>query len=151
MAAFFVPNIFLALTKKEMVDKLLKVEWLGKLLLRIGIALYMWSVVFLSFKFDKDNLWMALIMVYLVVIPGLSLLHYKNPKTGIIGGIGSFVFFLASAIVLVITDLSSNISWSFIYLHIIKDVLLMFGSLILIGESLKEMVREKITAPFPKR
>ncbi|MGY6743628.1 MAG: hypothetical protein ACXIUQ_12895 [Cecembia sp.] len=120
------------------------------MLLRIGIAIYMWSVVLLSFKFDKENLWMALLMAYLVVIPGLSLLHYRNAKTGMIGGIGSLLFFLASAIVLVVTDLSANVAWPLIYLHIIKDVLLIFGSLILIGESLKEMVRDRITAPFPK-
>lgn len=133
-----------------MVNRIIKIEFFGKMLLRIGIAIYMWSVVLLSFKFDKENLWMALLMAYLVIIPGLSLLHYRNARTGMIGGIGSFLFFLASAIVLVVTDLSSNVSWPLIYLHIIKDVLLIFGSLILIGESLKEMVRDRITAPFPK-
>lgn len=133
-----------------MVNRIIKIEFFGKMLLRIGIAIYMWSVVLLSFKFDKENLWMALLMAYLVVIPGLSLLHYRNAKTGMIGGIGSLLFFLASAIVLVVTDLSANVAWPLIYLHIIKDVLLIFGSLILIGESLKEMVRDRITAPFPK-
>jgi|GEM_PF-2948805 len=133
-----------------MVNRIIKIEFFGKMLLRIGIAIYMWSVVLLSFKFDKENLWMALLMAYLVVIPGLSLLHYRNARTGMIGGIGSLLFFLASAIVLVVTDLSANVAWPLIYLHIIKDVLLIFGSLILIGESLKEMVRDRITAPFPK-
>ncbi|EKB50932.1 hypothetical protein [Cecembia lonarensis] len=133
-----------------MVNKLVKVDFFGKMLLRIGIALYMWSVVLLSFKFDKENLWMALLMAYLVVIPGLSLLHYRNAKTGLIGGIGTLLFFLASSIVLIVTDLSANVSWTLIYLHIIKDILLLFGSLILIGESLKEIVKDRITAPFPK-
>jgi uncharacterized membrane protein YkgB len=134
-----------------MVDKLLKVENWGKLLLRIGIAIYMWSVVLLSFKLDKDNFWLALVMAYLVIIPGLSLLHFKNPKTGLIGGIGTAIFFLGSALVLIITDLSANVNWTLIYLHIVKDLLLLFGSIILIGESIKEMIREKITAPFPKK
>lgn len=133
-----------------MVNRIIKIEFFGKILLRIGIAIYMWSVVLLSFKFDKENLWMALLMAFLVIIPGLSLLHYRNARTGMIGGIGSLLFFLASAIVLVVSDLSANVSWPLIYLHIIKDVLLIFGSLILIGESLKEMVRDRITAPFPK-
>jgi predicted signal transduction protein with EAL and GGDEF domain len=134
-----------------MVNKILKVEYVGKLLLRIGIAIYMWSVVLLSFQLDKDKLWLAAVMAILVIIPGLSLLHYRNARTGLVGGIGTFLFFLGSAVILIVTDLAANLSWSMIYLHIIKDLLLMIGSVILIGESLKEMVREKITAPFPKK
>jgi hypothetical protein len=133
-----------------MINRILKVEIIAKMLLRIGIAIYMWSIVILSFKFDKDNLWMALIMVYLVIVPGFSLLHFRNPKFGLIGAIGTGLFFLASALVLTISDFSSNVSWPLIYLHVVKDVLLLFGSFILVGESLKEVVREKITAPFPK-
>ncbi|PSL07570.1 hypothetical protein [Cecembia rubra] len=134
-----------------MVNRILKIEFFGKLLFRIGIAFYMWSIVLLSFQLDKDRLWMAILMAVLVIIPGLSLLHYRNAKTGIIGGIGTFLFFLASAILLLVTDLSANVPWNFIFLHVIKDVLLMLGAVILVGESLKEMVREKITAPFPKK
>lgn len=133
-----------------MVSKIIKVEFLGKMLLRIGIAIYMWSFVLLSFKLDKDKIWMALVMAYLVVVPGLLLLHYRNARTGLIGGIGVFLFFLASSVVLIITDLSASVNWSLIYLHIVRDVLLMFASLILIGESLKSMLKERITAPFPK-
>jgi hypothetical protein len=133
-----------------MITRILKVEIIGKVLLRIGIAIYMWSIVILSFKFDKDDLWMALVMAYLVIVPGFSLLHFKNPKFGLIGAIGTGLFFLASALVMAISDFFSNVSWAVIYLHIIKDVLLFFGSCILVGESLKELVREKITAPFPK-
>ncbi|WP_304517243.1 hypothetical protein [Cecembia rubra] len=134
-----------------MVNRILKIEFFGKLLFRIGIAFYMWSIVLLSFQLDKDRLWMAILMAVLVIIPGLSLLHYRNAKTGIIGGIGTLLFFLASAILLLVTDLSANVPWNFIFLHVIKDVLLMLGAVILVGESLKEMVREKITAPFPKK
>ena len=134
-----------------MVNKILKVEFLGKLFLRLGIAFYMWSVVLFSFQLDKDKLWLAVVMALLVIVPGLSLLHYRNAKTGLIGGIGTFLFFLCSAIILIFTDLSVNLPWSMIYLHIVKDLLLMIGTVILIGESLKEMVREKITAPFPKK
>lgn len=134
-----------------MVNRILKIEFLGKLLLRLGIAIYMWSIVLLSFQLDKDKLWLAAIMALLVIIPGLSLLHYRNAKTGLIGGIGTFLFFLSSAIILIFTDLSANLPWSVIYLHIVKDLLLMMGTIVLIGESLKEMVREKITAPFPKK
>jgi hypothetical protein len=151
-SAFFVPRFFFIDLSKNtgMVNQIMKVEFLGKLLLRIGIAVYMWSVVVLSYKFDKDNIWMAVIMAYMVIVPGLLLLHYRNGRTGLIGAIGTFLFFLASSIVLIVTDLSSNISWSLIYLHIIKDVLLMFGTLVLIGESLKSMLKDRITAPFPK-
>lgn len=133
-----------------MINRILKVEIVGKILLRIGIAIYMWSIVVLSFKFDKDNLGMAIVMIYMVIIPGLSLLHFKSPKTGLLGAIGIGLFFLASSLVLAISEFSSNVAWPLIFLHVVKDVLLFFGSLILIGESLKEIVRNKITAPFPK-
>ena len=133
-----------------MINSILKVEVVGKILLRIGIAIYMWSIVVLSFKFDKDNLLMAFLMVYMVIVPGLSLLHFKSPKTGLMGAIGTGLFFLASALVLAISEFSSNVAWPLIFLHVVKDVLLFFGTVILIGESLKEIVRDKITAPFPK-
>lgn len=133
-----------------MINRILKVEVIGKLLLRFGIAIYMWSIVILSFKFDKDDLWMALVMAYMVIVPGFSLLHFRNPKSGLIGATGTGLFFLASALVLAISDFSSNVAWPLIYLHVVKDILLLFGSVILMGESLKELIREKITVPFPK-
>ncbi|WP_009032503.1 hypothetical protein [Indibacter alkaliphilus] len=133
-----------------MVTNLLKIEQVGKALLRIGIAIYIWSVVLLSFQFDKGKLWMAGIWVVLVIIPGLLLLHFKSPKTGVIGGIATFLFFLISGIVILSSDLQVNAVWQLIYLHLVKDILLMFASIVLIGESLKEIVRDKLTQPFPK-
>jgi uncharacterized membrane protein YkgB len=134
-----------------MVNKIIKIEFLGKLFLRLGIAFYMWSVVLFSFQLDKDKLWLGVVMALLVIIPVLSLLHYHNPKIGLLGGIGTFLFFIGSAIILIFTDLSVNLPWSMIYLHTVKDLLLMMSAVILIGESLIEMVREKITATLPKK
>ncbi len=133
-----------------MVNKLLKVEQIGKISLRVGIAVYLWSIVLLSYQFDQDKPWMALVMAAVVIIPGLSLLHFKSPKIGLIGGIGKVIFFLASIAILVFSDLKANAIWQLIYLHTIKDLLLAIASVILIGESLKEMVRDRITRPFPK-
>lgn len=133
-----------------MVNRLLKVEQIGKVTLRIGIAIYMWSIVLFSYQFDQDKIWMALVMATIVIIPGLSLLHFKSPKVGLIGGIGKVIFFLTSIVILIFSDLKANAVWQLIYLHTIKDFLLAIASVILVGESLKEMVRDRITRPFPK-
>lgn len=133
-----------------MVNKLLKVEQTGKVILRIGIAIYMWSVVLFSYQFDQSKLLMILVMAAIVIIPILSLMHFKNPKLGLAGGIGKAIFFLASIAILIYSDLKANAIWQLIYLHTIKDLLLAIACIVLIGESLKEMVRDRITRPFPK-
>lgn len=133
-----------------MVNNILKVEQVGKILLRFGIVVYMWSIVLLSYQWDKDKIWMALIMLALVIIPALLLLHFKSPKTGVIGGIGAALFFLTSTIIILTSDMQADAPGKLIYLHVVKDILLMTASIVLTGESLKEMVRDKITQPFPK-
>lgn len=133
-----------------MVNNILKVEQVGKFLLRLGIVAYIWSIVILSFQWDKDRVWMAFIMIALVIIPCLLLLHFKSPKIGAIGGVGAAIFFLTSTIVILTSDIQLNAPGKLIYLHVIKDILLFLASIVLTGESLKELVREKITQPFPK-
>lgn len=133
-----------------MVDNILKVEQIGKNLLRLAIAGYIWSIVILSFQWDKDKIWMALVLIVLVIIPVFLLLHFKSPKMGIAGGIGTALFFLISALVILTTDVQADAPGKLIYLHIVRDVLLLLASIVLTGESLKELVRDKITQPFPK-
>jgi hypothetical protein len=138
-----------------MIDRLLKIEKIGKQLLRGGIALYLASIVFFSFGNVRtggvDGIGLGLVAFLLIVIILLLLFHYKNPKAGAIGGIGSILFFLASGMLTNYNDYLIDIPGSIIYLNVIKDILLAFGSLVLTGESVKEMVRERITKPFPKR
>ncbi len=138
-----------------MVNRLLKIEKIGQQLLRGGIAFYLASIVFFTFGIPRSpsttQLQTSLIALVLVGILFLLLFHYKNPKAGIMGGIGAFLFFLISGFAVGYNDYATNASFSIIFLHTIKDILLAFGSLILIGESVKEMVRQKITKPFPKR
>lgn len=133
-----------------MVNNILKVEQIGKVILRIGIVIYIWSIAILSFQWDKDKLWMAAVLVVLVLIPVLLLLHFKSPKIGVVGGISAGIFFLVSAFIIFTTDMQVEAPWKFVYLHIVKDILLFVASIVLTGESLKELVRDKITQPFPK-
>ncbi|MBW3467996.1 DUF417 family protein [Arthrospiribacter ruber] len=133
-----------------MVNNILKVEQIGKVILRMGIVIYIWSIAILSFQWDKDKLWMAAVLVVLVLIPVLLLLHFKSPKIGVVGGISAGIFFLVSAFIIFTTDMQVEAPWKFVYLHIVKDILLFVASIVLTGESLKELVRDKITQPFPK-
>lgn len=138
-----------------MVNKLLKIEKTGKQLLRGGIAIYLASIVFFTFSLSGPSVMVqvqnGLVTTLLVGILFLLLFHYKNPKAGIIGGIGAILFFIFSGLIVGYNDYAGNASSAIIFLHIIKDVLLAFGSLVLTGESVKEMVRQRITKPFPKR
>ncbi|WP_194974698.1 hypothetical protein [Aquiflexum lacus] len=138
-----------------MIDNLLKIEKIGKQLLRGGIALYLASIIFFTIGNVKPTelaqLHTGLVGMLLFGLIIMLLFHYKNPKAGAIGGAGTTLFFLTSAILVGYSDFSQDVSGSIIFLRIIKDILLAFGALILTGESVKEMVRERITKPFPKR
>lgn len=138
-----------------MLDKLLKIEKIGKQLLRGGIALYLASIVFFTMGNPNSaafaHIQTGLVAVFLVGIIFMLMFHYKNPKAGAIGGVGAALFFLGSALLVAYSDFSQNASASIIFLRIIKDILLAFGSLVLIGESIKEIIRKRITVPFPKR
>ena len=136
-------------------DNLLKIEKIGKQLLRGGIAIYLASIIFFTLGNVKSaesvQLNTGLVATLLFGLIFMLLFHYKNPKAGAIGGAGTTLFFLASAILVGYSDFLQNFSGSIIFLRIIKDILLAFGALILTGESVKEMVRQRITKPFPKR
>jgi membrane-bound ClpP family serine protease len=138
-----------------MIDNLLKIEKIGKQLLRGGIAIYLVSIVFFTLGSPKSaglaQFQTGLVGILLLGIIFMLLFHYKNPKAGAIGGVGAILFFLGSALLVGYSDFSQNASGSIIFLHIIKDIILAFGALALTGESVKEMVRLRITKPFPKR
>lgn len=138
-----------------MVNRLLKIEKIGQQLLRGGIALYLASIVYFTFSIPRSTglaqLHTGLISLLLIGILFLLLFHYKNPRAGILGGIGAILFFIISAFWVGYEDYSDNTAYSMIFLHTIKDILLAFGALVLTGESVKEMIRQKITQPFPKR
>ena len=137
------------------IDNLLKIEKIGKQLLRGGIAIYLASIIFFTLGNIKSaeavQLNAGLVGMLLLGLIFMLLFHYKNPKAGAIGGAGTTLFFLSSAFLVGYSDFTQNMSGSIIFLRIIKDILLAFGALILTGESVKEMVRKKITKPFPKR
>ncbi|WP_194777817.1 hypothetical protein [Pararhodonellum marinum] len=137
-----------------MVNKLLKIEKIGKHLLRSGIILYLAAIIYLTFNFDinqSGTYGRSAITVTILLIIIFLLYHYKNPKAGIVGGIGAIIFFIGSAIVVGYSDFQvPGLPYSMIFLHTIKDILLAFGALILTGQSVKELVRLKITQPFPK-
>lgn len=131
-----------------MVNQLLQVEKTGKLLLRIGIAFYLLSFASMSFQFNKSFYWV--LSVLMIVVPLLLLLHFIKPKIGLIGGFAAVLFFFFSALFIVISDIQTNTPWQLVYLHAVKDIMLMFAAVVLAGESLKEIVRLKLIQPFPK-
>ncbi|WP_373524189.1 hypothetical protein [Aquiflexum sp.] len=138
-----------------MIDNLLKIEKIGKQLLRGGIAIYLASIIFFTLGNIKGTelaqLHTGLVGMLLFGLIFMLMFHYKNPKAGAIGGAGTVLFFLTSAFLVGYSDFGQNVSGSIIFLRIIKDILLAFGALALTGESVKEMVRLRITKPFPKR
>ncbi|MCH7415405.1 hypothetical protein MM213_18035 [Belliella sp. R4-6] len=138
-----------------MIDNILKIEKTGKILLRFGMIAYFLFIGTLNFNngfVGGEDLIQTVILLLLVVgTSSMLLLHFKFPKIGAIGGGVAALLFLITVVYLGYLEISEKIPFSMIFLHIIKDILLFFATLILTGESLKEMVREKITKPFPVR
>jgi uncharacterized membrane protein YkgB len=131
-----------------MVNQMLQVEKTGKLLLRIAMAFYLLSVASMSFQLSSGLFW--ILSLLMIVVPILLLLHFKIPKIGLIGGFAAMLFFFFSALFIVISDIQTNTPWQLIYLHAVKDILLLFAAVVLAGESLKEVVRQKLIQPFPR-
>lgn len=138
-----------------MIDNILSVERKAKMILRYAIAFYF-------IYFGLINLWGALssngnilmgsiIMLLGLCIGSLILTHFKQPKLGAIGAGVAAVFFLIVVAILAFMEIRDGFSLQMIFLRIIKDLLLAIACMVLCGESLKEMVREKITKPFPVR
>lgn len=138
-----------------MIDNILKVEKIGKMLLRFGMVAYLLFIGTLNFNntFVSNNDWIQSIILLIVALftAILLLMHYKKPQLGAVGGFLAALLFLITVVYLSYLDISSGIPISMIFLHIFKDIMLTFAALILTGESLKEMIREKITKPFPVR
>ncbi|MFD2035932.1 hypothetical protein ACFSKL_14100 [Belliella marina] len=141
--------------KNTMIDNILKIEKIGKKLLRFGMVAYFLFIGTLQFSNGIGGggslIQNLLLLILLLVTSTLLLLHFKFPKYGAIGGALASLLFLITVIYLGILEYSENVPFKMIFLHIIKDIMLCFGALILTGESLKEMIREKITKPFPVR
>jgi len=138
-----------------MIDHLLKIEKIGKKSLRFGMVTYLLFIGMLNFNntLISNNDWIQSIILFIIVFVTavLLLMHYKKPHLGVVGGFLAALLFLITVIYLFYIEISSGIPISLIFLHVIKDVMLTFAAIILAGESLKEMIREKITKPFPVR
>ncbi|SNS15521.1 hypothetical protein SAMN06295967_10499 [Belliella buryatensis] len=138
-----------------MIDNILSIERKAKLILRYGIAFYF-------IYFGIINLWGALssngniltggiVMLLGLCIGGLILSHFKQPKLSAIGAGIAAVFFLIVVAILAFMEIRDGFSMQMILLRVIKDLLLAIACVVLCGESLKEVIREKITKPFPVR
>lgn len=138
-----------------MIDNILKVEKIGKMLLRFGMVTYLLFIGTLNFNntFVSNNDWVQSIILLIIVLVTaiLLLMHYKKPQLGAVGGFLAALLFLITVVYLSYLEISSGIPISTTFLHVIKDIMLTFAAMILAGESLKEMIREKITKPFPIR
>lgn len=138
-----------------MINNILKIEKIGKILLRFGMIAYFLFIGTLNFNngfVGGGDLFQKAVLLLLVCGTSLLLLlHFKFPKLGAIGGGMAALLFLVTVFYLGYLEVSENVPFSMVFLHIIKDILLFFAALVLTGESLKEMIREKITKPFPVR
>ncbi|GAB2629727.1 DUF417 family protein [Belliella aquatica] len=138
-----------------MIDHILKIEKIGKKLLRFGMVAYLLFIGTLNFNntLISNNDWIQSTILFTIVLVTavLLLMHFKKPKLGAIGGFLAALLFLITVIYLSYLEISSGIPISLVFLHVIKDIMLTFAAIILAGESLKEMIREKITKPFPVR
>ncbi|MCH7403181.1 hypothetical protein ACFOUP_09375 [Belliella kenyensis] len=139
-----------------MIDNILKIEKLAKLALRIGLAIYflyfgsmnLWSALSTT---QTNSGWGILIFIISLITAVLLLTHFKAPKLAALGGAIAAVSFLVIVVVLAIIEIQQQAMPQMIILRVLKDLILAIASIILLGESLKEMVRERITKPFPVR
>lgn len=138
-----------------MIDNILKVEKIGKMLLRFGMVAYLLFIGTLNFNnsLSSTNDWLQslLLLITVLITAILLLMHYKKPQLGAIGGFIAALLFLITVIYLSYLEITSGVPIAMTFLHVIKDIMLTFAAIILAGESLKEMIREKITKPFPVR
>lgn len=140
------------LKTSKMINNILKIEKLGKMLLRFGMFTYLLFIGTLNFNntFVSKNDWVQSAILFVIAIgtATLLLMHYKKPQLGAIGGFLAALLFLITVVYLSYLEISSGVAFAMIFLHVIKDIMLTFAAIILAGESLKEMIREKITKPF---
>lgn len=140
------------LKTSKMINNILKIEKLGKMLLRFGMFTYLLFIGTLNINntFVSKNDWVQSAILFVIAIgtATLHLMHYKKPQLGAIGGFLAALLFLITVVYLSYLEISSGVAFAMIFLHVIKDIMLTFAAIILAGESLKEMIREKITKPF---
>lgn len=138
-----------------MIDKILKVEKIGKMLLRFGMVAYLLFIGLFNFNnsFVSNNDWLqsSILLIIVLITAILLLMHYKKPQFGAAGGFLAALLFIITVVYLAYLEISADIPILMIFIHVFKDVMLTFAAIILAGESLKEMIREKITKPFPVR
>ncbi|AWW32613.1 hypothetical protein DN752_22050 [Echinicola strongylocentroti] len=130
-----------------MVNNLLQIEKISQKILRIVMAAY-WAAASCYAIFGTEAPYLVFSGRLSWSIPSmltalLLIAHFKSPRLGIAGGGLSALIFIAVTIYC-IKALPFNLT------IILNYLLLVISSVILLGESIKEMVRERITQPFPK-
>ncbi|MCH7408590.1 hypothetical protein MM239_04230 [Belliella sp. DSM 111904] len=143
-------------SNNDMIDNILKIEKLAKLALRVGLSIYfiyfgsmnLWSVLSAT---QSNKTWGFLIFIISIITAILLLSHFKAPKLAAVGAGIAAIIFLIIVVALAFIEIQQHAMLQMIILRVLKDLILAIASIILLGESLKEMVREKITKPFPVR
>ncbi|QDH80165.1 hypothetical protein FKX85_14405 [Echinicola soli] len=130
-----------------MVNQLLQIEKIGQKTLRIVMAAF-WIAVCCYAIFGEEATYLVFSGKLSWSVPAiltaiLLVAHFKSPRMGIAGGGLSALIFIAVTIYC-IKALPFNLT------IILNYLLLVISSVVLLGESVKEMVRERITQPFPK-
>ncbi|GGF31578.1 hypothetical protein [Echinicola rosea] len=130
-----------------MVNQLLQIEKISQMALRIGMAAF-WIAVCGYAVFGEEATYLVFSgklswSVPAIITAVLLLAHFKSPQLGIAGGGFSALIFIAVTIYC-IKALPFNLT------IILNYLLLVISSVVLLGESVKELVRQRITQPFPK-
>ncbi|WP_200977304.1 hypothetical protein [Echinicola sp. 20G] len=138
-----------------MINLLLKVEKTAQKILRIGIVIYLLiaAISHLSIinKPESSLIHNILLALLAFLIAILLLAHFKSPKLGIAGGALGTIAFLFMA-VLSLFGSHHHLGPSFLHhlLPFLEYLILSITCVMLTGTSIKEMIRQKITQPFPK-
>ncbi|WP_018474290.1 hypothetical protein [Echinicola pacifica] len=132
-----------------MIDTLLKIEKSAKMALRYLIVLF-WAVILIKSLFFAGTAQEHFVMENALwsiagLITGILLLfHLSQPRLAIIGGVASALYTFILSIIAFLSPpmaLLNGLFW----------LIFCTSSIILTGESLKEMIKKRITKPFPKR
>ncbi|WP_226390296.1 hypothetical protein [Penaeicola halotolerans] len=125
-----------------MILKLLQIENIGKTILRIMLSLVL-LLIGISTSTQGANTASSLICVLLIVIACGLHTHYFKPTWGIVFGGLAMITFISLSVWMMFKSFSA--------FDLTMYLLFASASLVATGQSFKEYIRQRITAPFPKR
>ncbi len=135
-------NLGIKLNQINMILKLLQIENIGKTILRIMLSLGL-LLIGTNISAQGSNTASSLVCVLLIVIACGLYTHYFKATWGIVFGGLAIITFISLSIWMSIKSFSA--------LDLVMYLLFASAALVATGQSFKEYIRQRITAPFPKR